>query len=789
MLWVVLLIFIAAVAAPFVARGTPTRAAAILAVVPLVALLAMLRSVPSVAAGEAVLESWAWVPMLDVPLSFRLDGLSMLMGALIVGVGALIVPYAGAYLKGDPRLGRLLGLLLAFMGSMLGLVLADGLIAFFVFWELTSICSYLLIGFDHERLAARKAALQALLVTGGGGLALLAGLILLGISTGHWEITALLQSGDVVRDSGAYGAILILVLLGAFTKSAQWPFHFWLPGAMEAPTPVSAYLHSATMVKAGVYLLARFSPILGGTTSWQATLTIFGGVTLVVAALLAYRQFQLKRLLAYSTVASLGVLTMLLGLDAPKAAVAAMIFLAGHACYKAALFMTAGSITHATHEKDVRVLGGLRHAMPLTAIGGILAAASMVGLPPLLGYVGKESLVAAALQTPWAAIAVPATFVGAALLVSVAVIVGFGPFLGTPRPLAHEPHEGSMGLWIGPIILAGAGLVGGLLLGPVSRAFLLPAAAAINADAAEISVKLFHGIDAAFIGDILILLGGALLVLHRRRVLRWIERFAWIDLIGPERGYDLAYKGLIGGAALQTRLLQSGYLRRYAAFLAITLVLLMAVTIPAALGDGRLRLAVSGLGDLTAAELIIGLVLMAGAIGVVVSPARLTAVAALGAVGVGIALVFAMRGAPDLAITQVLVEVLTVILFVFVLYRLPSFRTLSSRGTRIRDMTIASTVGIVMTIAVLLAAHQPVGDRVATAYYAETAVPGGYGRNVVNVILVDFRALDTLGEIVVLALAAVGVFALLGVKRLRRAASEEDRSSDEAQSGAMEGER
>ena len=368
-------------------RGAVTGV--LVAAVPAIAMIAFAMQVPSIVSGETLRISAEWVPSLNVNLSFRLDGLSMVFALLISAIGAVVVLYSSAYLAGHSQLARYYLYLLTFTGAMLGLVLADNLVTLFVFWEMTTITSYLLVGFNHESPAARRAALQALLVTGGGGLALLAGIILMGIAAGSLEISEIAGRGDMLRSHDLYLPILVLVLLGAFTKSAQVPFHFWLPNAMAAPTPISAFLHSATMVKAGVYLLARLHPVLGGTDAWLWSLSTFGAATAVFGGVLAIRQTDLKALLAYTTVMALGTLVMFLGSQATVAIAAAMTFLVVHSLYKAALFMVAGIIDHQTGTRDLRQLGGMVAAMPITALAAAMAAFSMGGFPPFLGFIGK----------------------------------------------------------------------------------------------------------------------------------------------------------------------------------------------------------------------------------------------------------------------------------------------------------------------------------------------------------------------------------------------------------------
>ncbi|MCU0894587.1 MAG: hypothetical protein MUD06_09735, partial [Rhodospirillales bacterium] len=429
-----------------------------------VATAAFASLVPSVAAGESYRLGYAWAPGIGVNLSFYVDGLSLLFALMISGIGALVALHASAYLAGHRYYGRFFVYLFAFMLAMLGLVLADNLITLFVFWELTSVTSFLLIGLDHDDPRARRNALQALLVTGAGGLALLAGFLLLGQAGGSLELSELIERGEQVRADPLYLAILILVLAGAFTKSAQFPFHFWLPNAMAAPTPVSAYLHSATMVKAGIYLLARLHPTLGSTQVWIWTLTIFGAVTATMAAVIALRQTDLKLVLAYTTVLALGLLTMFLGSDERIGIVAAITFLIVHSLYKCALFLVIGNVDHGSGSRDANVLGGLFRAMPITALAGMVAGLSMAGFPPLLGFIGKELKYEGALAVASEPVLVAAAAVFAnAIMVALAAIVALLPFVGPRKPTPHAPHEAPLAMLAGPVVLAFFGLFFGLV--------------------------------------------------------------------------------------------------------------------------------------------------------------------------------------------------------------------------------------------------------------------------------------------------------------------------------------
>lgn len=713
-------------------------------------------------AGPSSLNTVPWVPELGLALSFRTDGLSLLFVLLISLIGTVVVVYSSAYLRGHRDLGRFYAWLLVFMAAMLGVVTADNLLLLFVLWELTGISSYLLIGFGHDSASARRAALQALLVTGGGGLALLAGLILLGSSAGTFEISALLTQSDAIRSGTAYLPATGLILLGAFAKSAQFPFHFWLPNAMEAPTPVSAYLHSATMVKAGIYLMLRLSPILNGTDLWMSLVVGIGILTLLLGGWLSLTQTDLKRLLAYSTVSALGVMTLLIGLGTPRALEAAVGFVVAHAAYKGALFLVAGILDHETGTRDVRRLGGLRRTLPITAAAGGLAALSMAGLPPLLGFITKELTYEALLQDGAGGWLLAALVFGGVCFVVVAGAVGVAPFWLTPRTTARDPdfpdratadHEASVSLWIGPILLGVFGLLAGLWVEPVGKLLLAPAASAVVGEADPLKLALWHGLTPALGLSVLTLLLGFAVFAVRDRIR---ERLAPVTLwMSNDLGFDRWLAGLNDVATAQTRLLQNGYLRYY--------LLMIVVATVGLVGGSLLARGIAWPVDVLevqAHEAAIGALILIAALTSIRSRSRLSAVAALGVVGFGVSLIYLWYGAPDLAMTQFLIESLTVILFVLAFYHLPHYAKLSSVPARARDIVVALLTGGLMTALVLTVLAQPLFPSIAD-YYGRVAAVEAHGRNVVNVILVDFRGLDTLGEITVLGIAATGVFALL----------------------------
>ncbi len=751
--------FAVAFLAPVVHRAARAYSGWLLALFPAGLTLYLAGLAPAVWRGEALIAAHEWAPSMGLSLSFRLDGLSLLFSLMITGTGAVVLAYAGGYLAGHPRLGRFYTSLVFFMASMLGLVLADNLILLFIFWELTSISSYLLIGFDSEREKARQSALQALLVTGGGGLALLAGVVLMAQAGGSFEISGLAGAAALIQSHALYLPIASLILIGAFTKSAQVPFHFWLPAAMEAPAPVSAYLHAATMVKAGVYLLARLSPVLGGTDFWYVTVTTAGAATMLSGAVMAYHKSDLKQLLAYSTVSVLGILTFLAGLGTGYAAAAMAVLLVAHCLYKGALFLTAGTVDHETGTRDIERLGGLRRAMPLTAAAAALAAVSMAGLPPLFGFVSKEMLYEAGLRAPLHAAALTAVLVVTAMLLfAVAGAAGFRPFYGGSPSTPRHPHEGPPSLWLGPLLLAGGGLLLGLAPALMENAVRYAVLAAAPGQPVPLKLSLFHGLNTALLLSAASVLGGLVLYGARARLIRFGPARA-LGRWGPARGYEAALAGLNRFAAAQTRVLQSGHLRYYLLTVVGTAV---ALTGFALIRGGALpRQPVFG--DVRWHEVSLVVVILASILTAVRTESRLTAVVALGVVGVGIAALFALFGAPDLAMTQVAVETLTVILLVLVLYHLPDFSKFTPRVGRQRDAIVAIAAGSLMTGLVLAAAAAPHSTGVA-AYYLENSYPLAQGRNVVNVILTDFRALDTLGEITVAAVAGIGVFALLRLR-------------------------
>ena len=750
---------------PGAALGALGALSALSAVPPAALAFGFATCLPAVMAGDVIRLSYGWVPSLGIDLAFLIDGLSLTFALLISGIGAIVALYSSAYLAGHPQLGRLYFYLTLFMVAMLGLVLADNLITLFVFWELTTVASYLLIGFDHTSAAARRSALQALLLTGAGGLALLAGLILLGTVAGSFEISEIVERGDVVRGNDLYLPVLVLVLLGAFTKSAQFPFHFWLPNAMAAPAPVSAYLHSATMVKAGIYLLARLHPALSGTDAWIWTLTVAGAVTAVVASVLALRQTDLKLALAYTTVMALGTLTMFLGAEATVAVAAAVTFLIVHSLYKAALFLVVGIVDHATGTRDADRLRGLARAMPITAAAAAAAALSMAGFPPFLGFIGKELKYEGALAIASEPLFVAGAAVAAnVLMVAVAGVVALRPFHGPRSSTPKAPHEAPVRMWLGPVLLAGLGLTFGLAPSLIADSLVQPAVTAVLGRPAAVSLSLWHGINLPLLlSGLTFGLGIAVYATHRPLRQTLVRLESYLPMSG-DRAWDGVLAGVKRLAAAQTRALQSGLLRRDLFIVFAALTLAVGATL---LATGAVP-AVPRWPDLLVTEWAIIALIVAGTVMTAVTPSRLAAICALGAVGTGIALVFVKFGAPDVAITQMLVETLVVVLMAVVMLRLPGLDRDRATPARLKDAVLAVAVGAVVAATLLAVLQAPV-DRSVTAYFETTSVAEAFGRNIVNVILVDFRALDTFGEIAVVAAAALAVYALLRAATPKRA--------------------
>jgi multicomponent K+:H+ antiporter subunit A len=763
--FIVLIPFIGALLPPWAVTAGRLWSAWVTGGVAFAALLLLIAPAWAVMQGETLIWQLEWLPAAGLSLGFRLDGLALLFALMILGIGLLVILYARWYLAERDPMGRFYAYLLLFMGAMLGLVMSENLIQLLMFWELTSISSFLLISYWRQREDARRGARMALAVTGGGGLALLGGILLLGEIVGSYELSAVLASREIIHAHPLYIPALVLILLGVFTKSAQFPFHFWLPNAMAAPTPVSAYLHSATMVKAGVFLLARLFPALSGSEAWTWLVAPTGMATLLIGAYTALFKHDLKGLLAYSTISHLGLITLLFGIGTPLAAVAGVFHIMNHATFKASLFMAAGIIDHEAGTRDMRRLAGLWKFMPQTGLLAMIAAAAMAGVPLLNGFLSKEMFfektvyMATFAESFWL-LPVLATIAGALAVAYSLRFIHDVFFNGTPTDLPRTPHEPSRWMRVPVEILVviciAVGILPGLTFGPL---LAVAAGATLQAPLPSYSLKVWHGFTPALGMSMLALAGGALIYLVRRPLFRWHDRL--LGQIDARSLFERGERALFWGARALDRLIHRGALQPMLAVLIISASALLLL--------GMWGMPLTGSASLTPLDPVsaaAALCLAVGAIGtVVLHRERWTALVMLSVVGLIVALAFVKLSAPDLALTQLAVEMVTIILLLLALHFLPA-RTPreSSLPRKLRDLTLAVLGGGLTTVlawAVLTRPYDSIAD-----WLLQNSVPGGGGTNVVNVILVDFRGFDTLGEITVLAIAAIGIYMLLRDLRL-----------------------
>ena len=757
---------------PHNARNAESMLAGLVALVGTVQ-VAMLY--PQVADGGIIREEYLWLPSLGLNLVLRLDGFAWLFSMLVLGIGTLVSLYARYYMSPQDPVPRFFAFFLAFMGAMLGLVISGNLIQMVFFWELTSLFSFLLIGYWHHRSDARRGAYMALLVTGAGGLCLLAGVLLLGHVVGSYDLDKVLAAGDSIRAHTLYPVLLTLILLGALTKSAQFPFHFWLPHAMAAPTPVSAYLHSATMVKAGVFLLARLWPSLSGSEQWFWIVTGAGACTLVIGAYAAMFQNDLKGLLAYSTISHLGLITLLLGLNSPLAAVAAVFHILNHATFKASLFMAAGIIDHESGTRDIRRLSGLFRLIPFTATLAMVASASMAGVPLMNGFLSKEMFFAETVfisSTAWVEMALPviATIAGTfsvAYSLRFTVDVFFGP---KAVDLPHTPHEPPRWMRAPVELLVLTCLVVGIFPAQSVAPFLAAAAQpVVGGTLPQYSLAIWHGLNAPMIMSLIAMCAGILVYLLLRTQLK-SGRITYPPLIGRLNGKRMFERSQVVMMRMARKLERRITTRRLQAQL-FMLVLV-------ALVAGLWPMLVSGLtwGDRpkipgSGVFVILWLIAIACALGAAWQAKyhRLAALTMVSVCGLMTCITFVWFSAPDLALTQLVVEVVTTVLILLGLRWLPrriedvapSAGSLNrAKLRRLRDLGLATLVGGGMALLSYAMLTRPTPNFISS-FYLSRALPEGGGTNVVNVMLVDFRGFDTLGEITVLAAVALAVFALL----------------------------
>lgn len=761
MLLAVLSGFIVSLVLPLLGKYLKGHGSIVISALPLLLFIYFLSFISPISQGIAATFNYPWIPSFGINLDFNLDGLSLLFTLLITGIGTLVFIYTTAYLKGHPYLVRFYSYLSFFMASMLGLVLSDNLISLFIFWELTSISSFFLIGFNNDQAKSRNSAVLALGITGLGGLFLLAGAVALGYAGGSYSLSELLSSPVMIQDHALYGWIILFIFIAAFTKSAQFPFHFWLPAAMEAPTPVSTYLHSATMVKAGIYLLARLSPILGDHIWWNTPLIIVGTITMLYTAIHALFRLDMKSILAYSTLSALGILVFLIGLGTDQAFLAAAVFILVHALYKATLFLITGIVDHETGTRDVTRLSGLRKVMLPVGIAGLLAAISNAGIPPSFGFIGKDLIYESTLQYgEWAYWLTGAAIVTNICLFFAGFIVGLKPFIG-PLPRVYEKiHLPSPLMWVPPLILATLGILFGLFPTLIDGALIKPVVASLIDSTPDFQLILWHGFNLILLLSGITVACGLALYLFVRPSPTLLGKALRFKAIAPEELFQSFARGFNVLAEKWTNLLQNGYLRSYVSTIVVFLCVILSYRL---FEGGNLDFNLYKLTSMTVYEVSFLLIMAIAIFITVISKSRLLAVVSMGVIGYAICLIFVFYSAPDLAMTQFAIDTLTVILFVLVLYNLPKYQGFSQPRDKIRDGFVALSFGTLMSLIALEVFNEPT-DATISEFYAANAYVLGKGKNIVNVILVDFRGMDTMIEITVLSIAAMGVFSLLKLR-------------------------
>lgn len=732
---------------------------------PLACALYLLSLVPRVASGESFSATWNWVPSLGLSFSLHLDGFSLLFALLISGIGALVTLFSIHYLDPDEDFGRFYLYILLFMGAMFGVVLSDNLLALYMFWEITSISSFLLIGFWHEEADSRAGALKSMLVTMAGGLSLLAGIVLMGIAGGSFSIRELADKGALVQGHPYYTAIVVLVLLGAFTKSAQAPFHLWLPGAMAAPTPVSAYLHSATMVKAGIFLTAKMAMILGGTGLWFGLVAGVGMVTMLLGSYLAVQQRDLKGLLAFSTVSQLGFMMAMFGYGTPEAQSAGVFHLLNHALFKGSLFLLVGIIDHQTGTREIDKLSGLRRAMPFTFAMMALSALSMAGVPLLNGFVSKEMILAALLEPPFGhnlfTVALPLLGVaGSVFTTFYSLILAHRLFFGPVTETTPEkPREGSWGLLFSPALLTLLVVVLGIAPGLVEHGIVGSAVSALRGEPVAVHLALWHGFNLPLLMSLSAILLGLILYLWQEPVLAGLRRVSSVRW-NVNALYDGLLQFLEVGSDRVTRRMMTGYLRDYLVLILgfTALITGYALARSGIFGFDWRRLALT---EISWTEFAVIVAMVVGAITAVVARQRIAVALGVATSGFMVAVLWVLWHAPDLALTQTIVETVSVVPLFLVFAYLPRLRQQPFRP-KVEGINVFVSVllGAVVTGFLLLSYGHQLFPSIGQ-FFVDNSLPLGGGRNVVNVILVDFRALDTMGEITVLTLVGLAVAALV----------------------------
>jgi len=774
--WAVFSPFILAIFVPLMKRYSKLHIGWLVSILPLALFIGFLSYIPKVMNGETVYHVIEWIPSLGINIAFYLDGLSLLFAMIITGIGFFVVIYSIGYLGAKENLVNFYIYILMFMGAMLGVVLSNNLIVLFVFWELTSISSFLLIGFWYHKPESKYGAQKALLITVSGGLAMLASFVLIWVVTGSFDIREIIASADLIKSSDYYLAILILFLLGAFTKSAQFPFHIWLPNAMEAPTPISAYLHSATMVKAGIYMMARSSLFLAGTPEWTYIVSLVGIFTMVYAGYMALTQTDLKAILAYSTISQLGLITTLLGFNTNLAIITAVFHLFNHASFKGSLFMVVGIVDHETGTRDIRKLGGLAKKMPITATVAGIGALAMAGIPPLNGFLSKELFFKATvsldgIMAPWTTWFFPTMAVlGAIFTFAYSMRLFLKVFFGKPQfeKLDKKPHEAPIGLWLPAVILVSFSVIFGLFPGLIENSIVSPAASAVAGETLSVHISHWHGLNLPLLMTIIVIGVGTVLYINLAKFQQLQARLT--PKISLNRIYDWSIDAIPKTGKIITDRQMTGFLRDYLVFILgyVSLSILATMFIKNTWTFTGLDLA-----SIEIYEVLLAVLLVAGALGVLFFRTRLAAIISLGIVGFSVSLFFIFFRAPDLALTQLIVETISLALFLLAFAQLPDLKPeVKKWSEKTVNIVISVAVGVTIFLLILMANgnryYEPISE-----WFIENGYALAGGTNLVNVILVDFRGFDTLGEITVLVAAALSVYALIRLRLEKRSESNE----------------
>lgn len=772
LLLAILLPFIAAFLIPLLSPVFQRKLGYPVAIIPAALFFYFLSFLPQILAGNPVIIDYQWVPQMGIDFSIYLDGLALLFALIITGIGFFVVAYSIAYLGKDEHLANFYNFILLFMGSMVGVVTTGNLLVMYIFWELTSVSSFLLIGFWFHKEESRYGALKSMLITVSGGLAMLAGFIFLYLMTGTFNIREIIAQSTQIVSHPYYLPALILVLIGAFTKSAQFPFHIWLPNAMEAPTPVSAYLHSATMVKAGLYLLARLTPALGGTQEWFLLVSGVGLFTLCYGSFMAVRQTDLKALLAFSTISQLGLITALFGFSTKLALAAAFFHIFNHSTFKGALFMVVGIVDHETGTRDIRRLGGLRHYMPVTAVVIGIAAFSMAGIPLLSGFFSKELFFASSLALNKGAFVqwlfpLMAVF-GSMFTFIYSMMLVFNVFGGKTKKTKTIPEGDPWGMLWPPLILASINILVGFFPHKTEAVFgKLVAVGPYQATAAPAlgeQIVNWNGVSLPLMMSAIVIVAGLLLFQRQKKVVAFVDGVQ-NHRINLNVLYDKSLVWLNDSATWLTAKQMTGFLRDYLVFIMLWFILSVGGTL---LYKGGLNLSTLNLSPVGPYELILALLLIGAAFGVVLLPTRLAAILSLSSAGAVMFLFWVNLRAPDLALTQLIVETVSTVLFLLAFAHLPELKKeVISKSQKYINMIIAGTSGLLITLLMLSGNATRFYEPIAN-YYLEQSLPLGGGHNVVNVVLVDFRGFDTMGEITVIAIASLAVYALIKLRPGKR---------------------